>query len=109
MAEFAERSPSHVAAAPAKVERAEESKGIHPRQVIHAAILVILFGFYSWPFGSLVNGMIEPRIFGFPFYVFWVLFLIPALSFINLVIYARFMLARERQLKAENPKRAVWE
>lgn len=109
MAEFAERSPATVAPTSAAAEKGEVAKRIHPRQVLHATILVVLFAFYSWPIGAIFNGATEPRILGFPFYVFWVLFLIPLLAFINLLLYARFMVARERALKAENPDRASWE
>ncbi len=99
MTEYAERVPVHNAA-PSELA-AEEEKILtkpHGRQILHAVITVILFGLYLWPGGLLVNH-VEPRIFGFPFYVFWVLILLPTIQFINLVLYAQYMIARERQLK----------
>ncbi len=107
MAEYAERSPARVASPPETAEQAGTESKIHPRQLIHGAICILAFALYSWP-GALFAGSVEPRILGFPFYVFWVLILIPLIQFINLLVYARYMIARERALK-QQPNREIWE
>lgn len=91
-----------------RVDRGEVLSKIHPRQWIHGGICVLTFLLYLWPGGLLAN-TIEPRILGFPFYVFWVMFLLPLVNFVNLLLYARFMIARDRELKRQRPDRADWE
>jgi hypothetical protein len=71
---------------------------IHQRQLVHAGITVVLMLLYLVVGPAFVN-TVEPRVVGIPLYVFWTVFLLPALNFVNLVVFARFMIKRERQRK----------
>jgi hypothetical protein len=99
MAEMVERSRVG-ADAPAEAVQTGARKKIHSRQVLHTGIAFVLLLLYLWPGGMLVNS-VEPRVLGLPLYVFWVVFLLPALSVANLLVYARYMVARERQLQEQ--------
>jgi hypothetical protein len=91
---------------PEAVETGRQVARIHPRQVLHTVIIVVALLLYLGPGAMLVN-TVEPRVLGIPFYVFWVMFLLPVIHIINLFLYARFMIQRERQLKELNAE--PWE
>jgi hypothetical protein len=99
MAEFVERSVRAEVGSDLKVE-APLSK-IHPRQLVHAGITALLMVLYL-VVGPVFFNTVEPRVLGIPFYVFWTVFLLPALNFVNLILFARSMMKHEQELKGLN-------
>jgi hypothetical protein len=97
MAEFIERSVGVKAPSP-PVEADAAIAKIHPRQLVHAGITAVLMLLYLVVGPALVN-TVEPRVFGIPLYVFWTVFLLPALNFVNLIVFARSMMKHEKGLK----------
>jgi hypothetical protein len=79
-----------------RVEAEAPLATIHPRQLVHAGITVVLMLLYL-VVGPAFFNTVDPRVFGIPLYVFWTVFLLPALNFVNLIAFARFMIKRERQ------------